>query len=97
MVMISLKPEPIYLDVKVVLIGDENVYNTLLLMDPDFRKLFKIKVEFEDNAELNPENINELARIVHGFCEREELPHLDKNAMARVVEYASRLAGDNTL
>ncbi len=96
MVMVSLKPEAIPLDVKVIIIGDANIYHTLLTMDSDFRKLFKIKVEFEDDAPITQDNVNKLARIVHGFCVQEGLPHLDKNAMARIVEYSSRLAGDNT-
>ena len=95
MAMISLKPEPIPLDLKVILIGNANIYHTLLSMDSDFSKLFKIKVEFEETAPINEANVNKLARFVHTFCEQEELPHLDKLAMARVVEYASRLAGDN--
>ena len=95
MAMISLKPEPIPLDIKVILIGNGSIYQTLLTMDSDFRKLFKIKVEFEETAPINEENVNKLARFVHTFCEQEELPHLDKSAMARIVEYASRLAGDN--
>lgn len=95
MAMISLKPEPIPLNVKVIIIGDANIYHTLLSVDSDFRKLFKIKVEFEETAPINEENVNKLARFVHTFCEQEELPPLDKSAMARVVEYASRLAGDN--
>ena len=95
MAMISLKPEPIPLDLKVILIGNANIYHTLLSMDPDFSKLFKIKVEFEEAAPINEENVNKLARFVHTFCEQEELPQLDKNAMSRIVEYASRLAGDN--
>ena len=94
MAMISLKPEPIPLDLKVILIGNSNIYHTLLSMDSDFRKLFKIKVEFEETAPINEENVNKLARFVHTFCEQEELPPLDKSAMARIVEYASRLAGD---
>ena len=94
MAMISLKPEPIPLDLKVILIGNSNLYHTLLSMDSDFRKLFKIKVEFEETAPINEENVNKLARFVHTFCEQEELPPLDKTAMARLVEYASRLAGD---
>ena len=94
MAMISLKPEPIPLDLKVILIGDSNLYHTLLSMDSDFRKLFKIKVEFEETAPINENNVNKLARFVHTFCEQEELPPLDKTAMARVVEYASRIAGD---
>ena len=95
MAMISLKPEPIPLNVKVIIIGDANIYHTLLSVDSDFRKLFKIKVEWEDTAPIDEENVNKLARFVHTFCEQEELPPLDKSAMARVVEYASRLAGDN--
>lgn len=95
MAMISLKPEPIPLNVKVIIIGDANIYHTLLSVDSDFRKLFKIKVEFEETAPINEENVNKLARFVHTFCEQEELPPLDKSAMARIVEYASRLAGDN--
>lgn len=95
MVMISLKPEPIPLDLKVILIGNSDIYHTLLSMDSDFKKLFKIKVEFEDDAPITPENVNKLARFVHGFCVQENLPQLDKYAMARVVEYASRIAGSN--
>jgi len=93
MVLISLKPEPIPLDLKVILIGNSITYQNLLAMDSDFRKLFKIKVEFEEVADINKENLNKLAQIVHDFCEDEELPHLDKSAMAKLVEYASKLAG----
>ena len=95
MVLVSLKPEPIPLDLKVVLIGNDSIYQTLLAMDSDFRKLFKIKVEFEETAAINKENVNKLAQIIHGFCENEELPHLDKDAMARLIEYASKLAGSH--
>ena len=92
MVMVSLKPEPIPLDVKVILIGNANIYHSLLVADSDFRKLFKAKVEFEDDAPRTEENIVKLARFIHGFCEQEELMHLDKFAVAKVIEYASRLA-----
>ena len=92
MVMISLKPELIPLDLKVILIGDENIYQTLLAMDPDFRKLFKIKVEFADEAPLNKENMIKLSRFVKGYCDHEGLPALDNKAMAKLIEYASKLA-----
>ena len=95
MVMVSLKPEPIPIDLKVILIGNSNIYQTLLAMDSDFRKLFKIKVEFEDDAPYNKENANKLAQIIHGFCESEDLPHLDKGAVAKLVEYASKIAGSH--
>ncbi len=96
MVMISLKPEPIPLDLKVLLVGNANIYQTLLAMDSDFRKLFKIKVEFEEDAPITNENAVKLARFVHGFCEQEDLPALDKKAMGKIIEYSSKLAGDRT-
>ena len=96
MAMVSLKPEPIPLDLKVILIGDDLIYQTLLAMDTDFRNLFKIKVEWEEKADINEENVNRLARIIHDYCEQVNLLHLDKYAMAKVVEHASRMAGDQT-
>ena len=96
MTLISLKPEPIPLNLKVILIGNSSIYQTLLAMDSDFRKLFKIKVEFEESAKINDENLNKLAQIIHGFCEHQELPELDKTGMARLVEYSSKLAGSHS-
>ena len=95
MVLVSLKPEPIPLNLKVILIVNANIYQSLLAMDSDFRKLFKIKVEFEDDALITPDNLNKLAQIVHGFCDHEELPHLDRTAMARLIEYSSKIAGSH--
>lgn len=92
MVMISLKPEPIPLDLKVIIIGEENIYQTLLQMDSDFRKLFKIKVEFEEDAPLTAENMNKLARFIAGYCMQEQLPPLTKEAVAKMIEYASKIA-----
>ena len=94
MVMVSLKPEPIPLDLKVILIGDANIYYTLFSLDEDFRKLFKIKVEWEDEVDFNEDNVNKLARIINDYCKQEDLLPLDRYAMARIIEYASRLAGD---
>lgn len=96
MVIVSLKPEPIPLNLKVILIGNDNIYQTLISVDADFRKLFKIKVEFEDDAPLTVDNMNKLARVVEGFCKTEELPPLDRTGMAKVIEFASRLANDQT-
>ncbi len=95
MVLVSLKPEPIPLNLKVIIIGNATIYQTLLAMDSDFKKLFKIKVEFEDDALITSENLEKLSQIVHGFCEHEQLPHLDKSGMARLVEYSSKLAGSH--
>ena len=94
MVLISLKPEPIPLDLKVILVGSADMYYTLLTMDEDFKKLFKIKVEFEESAPKNKENITKLSRFIRSYCEQEDLLDLDKTAAARIVEFASKLAGD---
>ena len=94
MVLVSLRAGAIPLKVKVLLIGNSDIYHTLLSYDPDFRKLFKIKVEFEDDAPKTPENIQKLANFVRNFCMQEELVDLDKEAVAKVVEYASKIAGD---
>lgn len=94
MLLVALKPEPIPLDIKVILIGNSNIYHTLLSMDDDFRKLFKVKVEFEEDAPKNTENIERLSKFVRSFCSQENLLDLDKEAMAKVVECASDIAGD---
>ena len=94
MVLVSLKPEAIPLDVKVILVGDANVYYTLLSLDEDFRKLFKIKVEFEEDAPRTQENIMMLAEFISGFCKREDILDLDNEAMAKIVEFSSSLADD---
>ena len=94
MVMVSLKPEPIPLDVKVLVIGNSNIYHTLLSVDPDFKKLFKVKVEFEENAPRTIDNITRLSKFVHSYCSKENILELDREAMAKVVEFTSRLADD---
>ena len=94
MMLVSLKPEPIPLNVKVILIGTSDIYHTLLNCDPDFRKLFKIKVEFEDDAPKNVQNISKLINYVRSFSIQEELMDLDKEAVACIIEYASKIAGD---
>ena len=94
MILVSIKPEPIPLHVKVILIGNSNIYHTLLSMDYDFRKLFKVKVEFEEDAPKSAENIDRLSRFVKSFCMQENLLDLDRGAMAKLVEYTSKLSGD---
>ena len=94
MVMISLKPEPIPLDVKVLLVGNGYLYQILLSQDEEFRKLFKIKVEFDEDADRTPENMMKLAIFIHNYCKKENLAELNPEAMAKVIEYASKLAND---
>jgi len=90
----TLKPEPIQVNLKVILIGNEYIYQLLYHYDEDFRKLFKIKVDFDTEMERNEGNILRLAGFIAGYCNRENLKHLDRSGVARIVEYCSRLAED---
>lgn len=92
MLLVTLKPEHMPLDVKVILIGHADAYQFLLQNDSDFKKLFKIKVEFEETAIKSEENIEKLSKFIASFCTQEDLLSLDNEAMARVIEYASKLA-----
>jgi lon-related putative ATP-dependent protease len=92
----SLTPQPIPLNVKIVLAGEHQLYQSLYVADPDFGLLFKVKAQFDDAIERNDENMKTYGRFVHTLCEKENLNHLEAAAIAKVVEYGSRLAEDQT-
>jgi len=94
MVTRGLKPAPIPLDVKVILIGDPYLYQMLYLFDKDFKELFKVKADFDVTMERSDENINKYVSFICTFCKKENLKHLDASAIAKVIEYGSRLAND---
>ena len=87
----TLKPEPIQSDIKVVLVGSEYLYQFLYEYDEEFKKLFKIKVDFDDEMDWKEQNIKKLAGFVSSFCEREKTRHFDGTGMAAIIEYGSRL------
>ena len=91
---VSLEPEPIPLDVKVVLLGERLLYYMLYQLDPDFRELFKVAADFEDEMVRNEENSGIYARLISTIAEENELRPFSREAVARVVEHSSRLAGD---
>ncbi|MCS7116342.1 MAG: AAA family ATPase [Nitrososphaerales archaeon] len=90
----SLTPQPIPLNVKVILVGSPLLYHLLYIYDPDFRELFKVKAEFDTTIERNDENIKKYASFICTLCRKEGLRHLESSAIAKVVEYGSRLASD---
>ncbi len=94
MVAAGLQPEPIPLNVKVILIGHPHIYQLLYTMDEDFRKLFKIKAEFDSSMERNDESAMQYAHFIAAVCQRDGLMPFDVSAVAKVVEYGSRLVGD---
>lgn len=90
----SLRPQPIPLKIKVILVGRPDVFKTLLAYDEHFYELFKVKADFDTNMPLNEENTRNYARFVSRLCEVEALRHLEAKALARIVEHGSRLADD---
>ncbi|MFW9841057.1 MAG: Lon protease family protein [Candidatus Thorarchaeota archaeon] len=88
----SLRPEPIPLDVQVILIGEEEIYQELYNKDPEFRQLFKVKAEFDISMDRTPENIHVFGSFICMIHSREGLNPLKADAIAEVIDYSSRLA-----
>ncbi len=89
-----LRPQPIPLSVKVILIGGAQLYRALYTQDDSFRKLFKIKAEFEPVMDASPENVEGYTRFMAQVCRREGLRHLTAAAVAQVLEHSHRLADE---
>ncbi len=97
---VTLEPEPIPLDIKVVLVGDRVVYELLQKLDPDFEDLFKVAVDFEEdtsrfNSKVENGEIGEFVRLLATMIGEAGLRPFERGAVARVVEEASRMAGDS--
>ncbi|GAW91306.1 Lon protease family protein [Calderihabitans maritimus] len=90
--MATLKPEPIPIQVKVVLVGHPVLYHLLYSYDEDFRKFFKIKADFDTEMPRTEENLQKMAEFVSSLCRREGLKPFDRSGVAAVVEYSCRLA-----
>jgi lon-related putative ATP-dependent protease len=90
----SLKPSPIPLDVKVILIGDPYLYHQLYILDMEFNELFKVKADFDTTMKRTDDNMQQYAGFVCALCQKENLQHLDGSGLAKLIEYSSRLAGD---
>ena len=92
----SLTPQPIPLNAKVVLAGDPSTYQILYQADPDFKFLFKVKADFDNLVEWNEKSVRIYGNFVHTLCETEGLNHLEAPALAKIVEFGSRLAEDQS-
>ncbi|NLE94154.1 MAG: AAA family ATPase [Dehalococcoidia bacterium] len=90
----GLRPLPIPIDVKVILIGDANLYQLLSAYDEDFWEIFKVKADFNYQVARTPENMKSYAAFVAGCCTECELKHFDRTAVAGVLEYASRMVAN---
>jgi lon-related putative ATP-dependent protease len=90
----GLKPQPIPLCIKVVLIGNPYLYQQLFILDMEFTELFKVKAEFDTTMARTEENVKQYAAFVCTICQKENLMHLDRSGLAKLVEYSQRLAED---
>jgi len=93
---ISLEPEPIPLEIKVILLGERSLYYLLSSYDPDFNELFKIAADFENDMPRNDETQLAYARLIGSMAELDKLLPFDRTAVARIIEHGSRMAGDAT-
>ncbi|RKX28288.1 MAG: ATP-dependent protease [Candidatus Zixiibacteriota bacterium] len=89
----GIKPEPIPINVKVVLIGEPRTYRLLWQLDDDFKKIFKIKAEFDTSIKCNKNHLQSYFEFVRRVVEEEQLPPFDLSGMQAVAEYGMRLAG----
>lgn len=91
----SLQPDPIQLDLRVVLVGDPVLYSLLVMLDPDFGDLFKVQADFEDVIERTDENLVRFGQLIAAFVCKEKLFPMTAKGVARVLDEATRAAGDS--
>jgi lon-related putative ATP-dependent protease len=91
---VSLEPEPIPMDVKIVLLGERRLYYLLYQLDPDFAELFKVAADFEEQMDRTPESCQLYAQLIATLVRRENHLPFDRSAVARVLEHSARVAAD---
>jgi lon-related putative ATP-dependent protease len=89
---ITLKPQAVPLNVKIILVGNPRLYYLLYNLDEEYRELFKIKADFENRMDRNEESLLKYAGFVRAKCEEKSLMPFERNAVARIIEHGSRLA-----
>jgi len=89
-----LKPEPIQIDTKVILIGNNYIYSILSAYEDDFNKIFKIKADFDYEMVRTDKALTEYARVIKKLIQTEKLLEFDKSAIAKIIEYGARYAGE---
>ncbi len=92
----TIQPQPVPLDLKVVLVGNPLVYHTLYAYDDEFPEIFRVKADFDTRMDASAENIHDFLGFIATFCTKEKLKHLDRSGVARLLEHAARLSEDQT-
>ncbi len=84
----TIRPEPIPLNVKIVLTGSPYLYELLYIYDDKFQKLFKVKAHLDDSMDVSEANIINCAKVLSSFCKNNNYRHLDRTGFARLLEYS---------
>ncbi|MFH1350880.1 MAG: ATP-binding protein [Pseudomonadota bacterium] len=90
----TIRPQPIPLDIKIVLTGDPYLFELLHFYDDRFQKLFKVKAHMDDQMERKEDNIIQVARMMARFCTEQKIRHLSRSGVARVIEYSMERTED---
>ncbi len=90
----TIRPEPIPLDLKIVLTGDPYLFELLYLYDDRFQKLFKVKAHMDDRMERKDDTLMQCARMLGRFCRDQNIRHLDPSGVARALEYSMERTED---
>ena len=90
----GLKPEPVQIQVKVVVVGSPFLYHMLYAWDDEFREIFKVHADFRHTMELDAQHLLAYGQWVAQVCRQEGLPHFDRSAVERLIEFGARRAGD---
>jgi lon-related putative ATP-dependent protease len=94
MTIASLKPEPVPLQAKIIMIGSPWIYYLLFYMEPDYRKLFKVKADFDSRIARTPEIMKDYAMFVANHCKNEKLLPFDRSGVAKLLEHSARQVED---
>jgi predicted ATP-dependent protease len=88
----GIKPQPVKVDLKIILVGTEFYYELLYECEEDFQKLFKIRADFDDEMKLSSDNVTQVCRFVKSYAEREKTPDFHVRAVAKIIEASARIA-----
>jgi predicted ATP-dependent protease len=90
----GMRPQPMPVEIKIVVMGDDNLYQLLSAYDEDFWEMFKVKADFDFQVELTDENIRAYACFIRMCCDNDKLLSFDRSGVAKVIEFASRAVSD---
>ena len=93
---VSLEPEPVELDVKIILVGSRTLYYLLEELDPDFSELFKVEVDFSESIDSSKESFTQYAQVIATLVRKNGLMAFEQDAVKKVIEYGMRQIEDTT-